>query len=274
MKIGIVGYGYVGKAMYEYFKTHFDVIFYDPYVAGSCTKDEINKCTLGVVCVFTPSKENGDCDISIVESTIDWLETPLILIKSTVKVGTTRTLKEKTGKRICFSPEYIGESTYDTGYFNFNKNMKHHSFFTFGGDANDTKELVNIFQVISGPTKTYKQTDETAAEIAKYMENAFFSTKVVFCYEFEQICKANNVDFNEVRECWLLDPRIGSSHTCVFMNKETPYDGKCLPKDIKAIISQSKEVGYEPKFLEEVELSNIRIGEIRKEQVVHNTKLI
>ena len=63
MKIGIVGYGYVGKAVYEYFKTHYRVMFYDPYVEGSVTKEEINQCDLGVVCVFTPSKPNGDCDI-------------------------------------------------------------------------------------------------------------------------------------------------------------------------------------------------------------------
>lgn len=270
MKIGIVGYGYVGKAMYNYFKDHYETIFYDPFVEGSCKQEDINKCYLAVVCVFTPSKEDGECDISIVEEVINWIATPLILIKSTVKVGTTKYLKEKTHKRICFSPEYIGESTYDTGYYNFNKNTKCHSFYTFGGDRNDTKELVSMFQIISGPTKTYKQTDETAAEIAKYMENAFFSTKLVFCYEFDQICKSYGVDFNEVRECWLLDPRIGASHSCVFMNKTVPFDGKCLPKDLKAIVSSSEKQNYDPLFLKEVLKSNERIGDIRSMNELKN----
>ena len=263
MKIGIIGYGYVGKAVYEYFKTHYTVMFYDPYVEGSVSKEEINQCDLGVVCVFTPSKPNGDCDISIVEESISWLNTPLILIKSTIKIGTTRMLKEKTGKRICFSPEYIGESLYDTGMFNFNKSMKNHSFYTFGGDKKDTACLVDLFQVVSGPNKVYKQTDETSAEIAKYMENAYFSTKLTFCYEFSEICRANGVDYNEVRECWLLDPRIGTSHTSVFMNKTTPYDGKCLPKDIKAVIAQATEAGYTPEFLADVERNSARITELR-----------
>ncbi len=268
MKIGIVGYGYVGKAMFNYFKDTFETIYYDPFISGSCTKEEINKCNLAVVCVFTPSKEDGECDISIVEEVINWIESPLILIKSTVKIGTTKYLKEKTKKRICFSPEYIGESTYDTGYFNFNKNMKNHSFYTFGGDKNDTKELVNIFQIISGPTKVYKQTDETSAEIAKYMENAFFSTKLIFCYEFDQICKKFGVDYNEVRECWLLDPRIGHSHSSVFANKTHAFDGKCLPKDLKAIINSSEKSGYEPKFLKEVLESNERLHNIRKDDLI------
>jgi UDPglucose 6-dehydrogenase len=263
MKIGIVGYGYVGKAIMEYFKDHYDVIYYDPFLPGSATKEDINACDLGVVCVFTPSGPNGDCDTSIVDASVEWLATPLILIKSTVKIGTTDRLKRATGKRICFSPEYIGESVYDTGRFNFNKSMKNQGWYTFGGDKADTKRLVELYQVVSGPNKVYKQTDATSAEIAKYMENAFFSTKLVFCYEMAEICRVNNVDYNEVRECWLLDPRMGTSHSSVFHNKLTPYDGKCLPKDIKALIAQSAEQGYVPDFLAEVDRSNERIGQCR-----------
>lgn len=264
MKIGIVGYGYVGKAMFNFFKSHYNVIFYDPFIAESCTKEEINECNLAVVCVFTPTGNDGKCDTSIVEEVMEWINTQLILIKSTVAVGTTKRLKEKSGKRICFSPEYIGESTYDTGYLSFNYDMKHHSFYTFGGDKRDTAELVSMFQIISGPTKIYKQTDETSAELAKYMENAFFSTKVIFCHEFNQICKHWGVDYNEVRECWLLDPRIGAGHTCIFKNKEFPFDGKCLPKDLTAIIYSAKEKGYQPKLLEEVNTSNNRIKSLDK----------
>ena len=155
---------------------------------------------------------------------------PLICIKSTVSIGYTDYIKNKTGKRIIFSPEYIGESTYDTGYFNFNKSMRNHSFFIFGGDKKDTKEFVDLYSEVSGPTKVYKQTDAKTAEIAKYMENAFFSVKTVFCYEMKQICDIFDCDYNEVREAWLLDPRMGASHTCVFKSKNYPYDGKCLPK--------------------------------------------
>lgn len=263
MKIGVVGYGYVGKAIFEYFKDRHNTIYYDPFVDGSCSKEEINNCDYVFVCVFTPSKENGECDTSIVTEVIEWIEAPLICIKSTVNIGYTDMIKEKTGKRIVFSPEYIGESTYDTGYFNFNKSMKNHSFFTIGGDKNDTKEFVDLYSEISGPTKVYKQTDAKTAEIAKYMENGFFSVKTVFCYEMNEICKAFDCDYNEVREAWLLDPRMGSSHTCVFKSKNEPYDGKCLPKDIAALVQSSNDKNYKPKFLESVMESNKRIGEIR-----------
>jgi len=86
MKIGIIGFGYVGKAMYNFFLDKYDVIYYDnnPVISGS-TKKEINNCDLGIICVPTPSTENGKCDTSIVEEVIDWLNTPLILIKSTIE---------------------------------------------------------------------------------------------------------------------------------------------------------------------------------------------
>lgn len=264
MKIGVVGYGYVGQAVFEYFKKKHDVIYFDPFVDGSCTKEDINKCDYAFVCVFTPEKSTGECDTSIVTEVIEWIETPLICIKSTVSIGYTDMIKEKTQKRIVFSPEYIGESTYDTGYFNFNKSMTNHSFFIFGGDKTDTKEFVDLYNEISGPTKVYKQTDAKTAEIAKYMENAFFSVKTVFCYEMNEICKSFDCDYNEVREAWLLDPRMGHSHTCVFKSKQEPYDGKCLPKDIAALIFSSNQNNYQPKFLENVVESNKRIGEKRK----------
>tara|TARA_B100000214_G_C23942242_1_gene616268 strand:- start:565 stop:1377 length:813 start_codon:yes stop_codon:yes gene_type:complete len=267
MKIGIIGFGYVGKAMYNFFLDKYDVIYYDnnPVISGS-TKKEINNCDLGIICVPTPSTENGKCDTSIVEEVIDWLNTPLILIKSTIEIGTTQRLIEKTKKNIVFSPEYIGESDYDTGIYNFNKDMNKIGFFTFGGEKTITNKIVNIFQKIAGPNKKYIQTDSTTAEVAKYMENAYLSSKVTFCYEMAEICKNVGCNYNEVRELWLQDPRIGTSHTSVFFDSILPFSGKCLPKDLKALIYISEQNGYCPKYLKEILESNSRIGEIRQKE--------
>lgn len=264
MKVAIVGYGYVGKAMFEFFKSKYDTIFYDPYLSDSCTKDQVNERELAVICCPTNEREDGSCDTRIVEEVIDWIESELILIKSTVAVGTTKRLKEKTGKRIVFSPEYIGESDYCTDKYDFNKFVVRTPFFTFGGDKEDTQRMVEIATPIGGPMKRYVQTDSTSAEIAKYMENTFFATKLVFCYEFAEIARANGCDFNEVRELWLLDPRINRSHTSVFATNTEPYSGKCLPKDTKAIVTDSDGKGYSANLLKEVIASNRRIGEQRE----------
>ncbi|HEC65552.1 MAG TPA: hypothetical protein ENI23_09670, partial [bacterium] len=56
---------------------------------GIGTKDEVNECDLAIVCVPTPSREDGSCDTTIIEEVVSWLKTPLILFKSAVEPGTT-----------------------------------------------------------------------------------------------------------------------------------------------------------------------------------------
>ena len=167
-----------------------------------------------------------------------------------------------TGKKIVFSPEYLGESTYDTGPYNFNKDMKNHDYYIFGGEASATRELVDIFMPVSGPSRRYIQTDAKSAEMAKYVENCWLATKVVFSYEMDRVARAMDLDWNVVRELWLNDPRVTRSHTAIFKGNDKPFAGKCLPKDVSALIYSSEKEGYEPKFIKEVMNSNNRIGKI------------
>ena len=60
-----------------------------------------------------------------------------------------------------------------------------------------------------------------------------------------------------MREGWLLDPRIGRSHSAVFTDNRG-FGGKCLPKDVNAIVRAASEVGYAPALLAEVLASNDR----------------
>jgi len=262
-KIGIVGYGYVGKAMARFFMNHYEVIYTDPTIPCSASREEINECDLAVICVPTPSMENGRCDLSIVAHSVKWIEAPLILIKSTVPPGATQRLIDDSGKRIVFSPEYCGESSYWTPY-KFHSDIKETPFFIFGGDPYDTSEMVDFFLPVTGPVKTYRQTDSFSAELAKYMENSFYATKIAFCYEFAEIAKAMGGDFNEVRELWLLDPRINPMHTAVFKSNNQPFSGKCLPKDLNAIIQESIYYEYIPHLLQEVLDTNQRIRFLRE----------
>lgn len=269
-KIAIVGYGYVGKAMYRLFKDHYETGVRDPFLDDTQLppdirlkeREDVNKCDLGVVCVPTPRAENGECDIRYVKSVMEWIETPLILLKSTVEIGTTESLKKQTGKRIVFSPEYCGESSYWTPY-DFHTDIKETPFFIFGGDKEDTTKMVDIFMKITGPVKTYRQTDSRTAELVKYMENSFYATKIAFCYEMYEVCKTCGIDYNEARDLWLLDPRINPMHTAVFSENEWPFSGKCLPKDISGLVEAAKKKGYDPKLLEEVIRTNKRIHDIR-----------
>jgi UDPglucose 6-dehydrogenase len=269
-KIGIVGYGYVGKAMAKLFEKNYEVLVYD-VTPGIITdsarhhlvdKEEINQCDLGVICVPTPRGTYGECDITHVEHVLEWLSTPQILLKSTVAVGTTDALSKKYSRKIVFSPEYCGESTYWTPY-DFHTDIKETPFFIFGGNKKACSRMVDLFMPVTGPTKTYRMTDARTAEMVKYMENTFYATKIAFCYEIDQVCKTMRVDYNEARDLWLLDPRINPMHTAVFDANDKPFSGKCLPKDLSALVSTAKAEGYDARLLQEVLSTNDRIAEIR-----------
>jgi UDPglucose 6-dehydrogenase len=264
MKIGIIGFGYVGKAMYELLKNHYEILIYDPAKEDSNTKEEINKCDLGIVCVPTPDSHDR-CDTSIVKETIDWLETPLILIKSTVEPTTTSKLIQETGKHIVFSPEYIGEGKYFQPFWKYPHptEIKYHSFQIFGGDKKDCSQLVDIFKKVMGADVVYSQTDSTTAECVKYMVNTWGAMKVTFANEWFEIAKGFGVDYNELRDLFLLDGRTEKIHTLVFPDKRG-FDGKCFPKDLNAIIFASRTTGYDPRLLEEVNNSNKKFNKLNK----------
>lgn len=270
MKIGIVGYGRVGKGMEKFFGNHYEIRIYDPEYIASNTKGEINECDLGVICVPTPMKKDKSCDISSVEETISWIKTPVIWIRSTIAPGTTDYLKKKYKKRIVFSPEYLGESKYWTPY-EFHIDEKKSPYIILGGDPKDTQCVIKFIAPIMGPVKYYPQTNAMTAEVVKYMENTFFALKVTFANEMFEICKAMGLDFYTVRDLWLLDPRINPMHTMVFEDSRG-FAGKCYPKDVNGIIQASIKAGYRPELLikmlqvneEYLKMNNTEVSDSKK----------
>ena len=256
-KIAIVGRGVVGRAFEKMVRSRYETVTYDPVENGDYPQAEIDACDLGVVCVPTNAREDGSCDTSIVADAVFKLNNPLILIKSTIEPGTTDRLVRQTGKRICFSPEYIGESKYFQPYW---EDMIHTPFFIVGGAELDCIDIIALIEPITGPTKVYYSCRAVEAEIIKYMENSFFATKVTFVNEFYNICERLGANWQKVREGWLLDPRINKMHTSVFKD-ERGFGGKCYPKDLNAIIKKAESLGYSPELLKEVVASNKRIRE-------------
>ena len=262
MKIAIVGNGYVGKAYHKFFP---DAILYNRHLPSQeegkedNNRDEVNTCDLAIVCVPTKMLPDGSCDTSIVEEVVGWLITPLILIKSTIPPGTTRRLKEATKKRICHSPEYVGEGGYFIPFWKYPHPTEpiYHDFMIIGGDPQDREEILQFFYPILGATKTYYQVDETTSELIKYMENCAIATKVTLCNEFYNIAKAFGVNYSQLREGFVLDKRQGEMFTIVYKDKKG-WNGKCLPKDICGLIKSVVKSGYEPEFLRDIVKSNAR----------------
>lgn len=256
-KVAIIGFGYLGKAFERFFKDHNETIWYDPFVKGSATKEEINKCDMAVICVPTPMKEDGACDTSIVEDIASWLAVPLVCIKSAVRPGTTDTLNATYSPRYCVSPEYMGESKYFTPYWKYPhpQDGKMHDFFVIGGPEPAATHITDFFLKVLGPNAKVVKMSATEAEIVKYMENSWGATKVTFMNEYYEICKVFEADFQKVREGFLADSRVERMHTMVLADARG-FGGKCFPKDVTAMTVAAKEKGYDPKLLRQVLTSN------------------
>jgi UDPglucose 6-dehydrogenase len=245
LKIGIIGLGHVGRSMIGLFGNQADLIRYDIREHGSAyPSDDLADCDYSVICVDTPMASDGSANTDNVYEAVRRCPSSRILIKSTIPPGTTDDLISLTGKQICFSPEYVGESTYRQSYFVRGEP----SFVVLGGKTDVRQSFIDNLLPILGPDATYFQSSAVEAELIKYMENCFLAMKVSFVNEFFEICRVHGADWHTVREGWLLDPRVGRSHSAVFSGRRG-FSGKCLPKDVNAIVRATRDRGYDPELL-------------------------
>ena len=113
-----------------------------------------------------------------------------------------------------------------------------------------------MFHKVYGSGLTYFVAPPVAAELVKYMENAFLALKVGFCNEFYDLCQAVGADYEFIRSMWLQDRRINPSHTRV--TAERGYGGSCFPKDLASICSTARDVGTPMEILEALQAANNR----------------
>jgi UDPglucose 6-dehydrogenase len=253
MKVGIVGHGVVGSALCRWLtkSAEHSVEIYDkfqPPFNSELSRQNINGCDLVFLCVPTPTASDGlSCDLSAVEECVAWITAPLC-IKSTVPPGTVDRLAMEATRSIAFSPEYIGESTSHPW-----RDESNCGFCIVGGPRSIFDRISQLHDTLSGGRTALYWTSARTAELCKYMENCFLATKVAFVNQFFALSGCFNVDWEELRQLWLLDPRIGESHTTV--TSERGFRGRCLPKDMAAIIAASRPFGGAP-LLESVQEFN------------------
>ena len=255
MKIGIVGQGFVGNAVYQKFKSFFEVLTYDinEKLANSPLDELKNNCKIIFVCVPTPMNEDGSCNTSIVESVISKFSDKkncIIVNKSTIPPGTTEKLNFKFNKiQIIFNPEFLTERNAVNDYDKQNRII-------LGGPRPATTILKNIFSKVF-PNSHIIKTGSSHAEMIKYFTNCFLATKVSFANEIYSICKKLDLDYDKVVEYAVLDERIGRSHLNVpGHDGDLGFGGHCFPKDLSALIKLSEEVDSVNNILKSVKETN------------------
>ena len=258
MKIGIIGQGFVGNAVYQKFKNYFDILTYD-IDETKCNSDfhYIKKgCDTIFLCLPTPMYEDGTCNTSIVEIMLSQIngygpnKSYDIVIKSTVPPGTTEEWNERFKKlNIVFNPEFLTEANAVSDYEN-------QSRIILGGPRPATTRLKRIFTKVF-PKAHIIKTGSRHAEMVKYVTNAFLATKVSFANEMYEICQALDIDYDKVIEYAQHDDRLGKSHWAVpGPDGDFGYGGHCFPKDVKALISLANKYSLDPKILNAVDSKN------------------
>lgn len=287
--ISILGSGTVGTALGTgLLKLGHRVILYDTdkrrirslghrgLEVTSCINDAVNNSQVSFICVPTPTS-SGKIDLSNLEDVVRSLakclreksDYHLVVVKSTVTPGTAERiviplLERYSGKRVgrrvgvCMNPEFLTEIHRSWSHDpSFARGFSSERMTVIGESDKKSGDYVErIYRPLRVPII---RTNLRTAETIKYAFNCALASRISYWNEIYYICQMIGVDSEVVARTAALDERIGEYGTV----HGKAFGGKCLPKDLKALIRFAKDLKYEPKLLEAVEDINTRIRKDR-----------
>lgn len=243
MKVGIIGFGFVGDALHNGLNIRFtsDISIYDPNKLPKSSIKDVKGTNVVFICVPTPMSKNGDIDGSIVRDVLRKLSRirykGIVVIKSTLRpdIG-LRLLKSYKKLRIVANPEFLTERTARQDFLDS-------KWVIIGGCDDDTKLIYKIFDRCF-PLAKIVCTDFQTALMAKYVTNVWFAVKVSLMNEIYQMAKSNDIDWDDLVKVFSADKRVGNTHLSVpGPDGDTGFGGKCFPKDLNAFIAWSNKLG-------------------------------
>ena len=214
------------------------------------------------VAVGTPPTESGDADLSYVWSVIDHLpktmsDRPIVVMKSTVPVGTGENVRRRLDARgltnvgYVSNPEFLAEG-------NAVHDFMHPDRIVVGAfEERDADRVVDLHR---GIETEVVRTDVASAELVKLAANAFLSTRISFINEIANVCEFVGADVVDVARGIGLDHRLGPH----FLKAGLGFGGSCFPKDVTALKQLAGNSGYQFMLLQAV----WEVNELQKRRVV------
>ena len=255
-EIGIIGQGFVGSAVREGMQNYFKVFAFDKDPTKFSNTENIfsvvENTELTFLCVPTPMKKSGECDLRILEAALTEIsecakalnkKNYIVVIKSTIPPGTTERLNNiYVTLDIVFNPEFLTEANAVNDYKNQNR-------IVIGGERPSSTKVKQVFAK-AFPKVPIIKTSSTIAEMIKYVTNTFLATKVSFANEMYQICQGLAIDYDKVIEYARYDERLGNSHWSVpGPDGDFGFGGHCFPKDIAALQYIAKQINVDSTVL-------------------------
>lgn len=237
MKVGIIGYGWIGKAAHKLFP---NAQIYDKFLS------EYNKpldgCDIAFLAVPTPWTGGPELDCSAVEDAIANCGCNFIVIRSATQPGFADRMAAKfPHKRIVVQPEYLGETPNHPFL-----QMESRQFMIIGGDPADRRKVIECYQQSYNANVNIRQVSRYEAEIIKFSENRAAFYKIMQCQELFDVCEAAGVDYYTIRDAvYGDDTRMNLWWTFVYPDKRGA-NSKCIPKDIYAWCAWAESVGVDP----------------------------
>lgn len=215
---------------------------------GEC----VRKSEIIFICVGTPSKNEGETDLSQVESAAKVIgqninEYKVVVNKSTVPVGTgnlvrriiTENEKTKVEFDVVSNPEFLREGSAISDALNPDR-------IVIGAPSkNVAMKLIELYATLGAPMYI---TDVVSAELIKYASNSFLATKISFINAIADICELAGANITDVARGLGADKRIGRD----FLNAGLGYGGSCFPKDISSLEHTARKLGYDFGLLRSV----------------------